>query len=83
MPDRAHLRIASGSPRGLLNLSTDPPGLIPWVWAVNGFALVLAAPLATVITITWGYRYAGQIAIVLYSVAGTAFAITPIGLGHE
>ena len=30
----------------------------------------------------WGYRYAGQITIIPYFVAGTAFAIAPIGLGH-
>ena len=46
-------------------------------WGVNGFASVLAAPLAVATAMTYGYRTAGMIALALYLVPTAAFARLP------
>lgn len=64
-------------PAGLQRLHRGAPGLIPWAWGVNGFASVLAAPLAVATAMTYGYRIAGMIALALYLVPTAAFARLP------
>jgi hypothetical protein len=55
-------------PRGLRLVGQTAPGLIPWVWAVNGCASVISAVLAAMIALTWGFS------AVLWSAAG-AYAL--------
>jgi hypothetical protein len=55
------------------------PALVPWAWGVNGFASVLAAPLATTIGMTWGFSLAALVAVALYGLAGLIFAHLPRG----
>jgi hypothetical protein len=43
-------------PAALKRLSLSAPPLIPWAWGINGFASVLAAPLATAIAMAAGFR---------------------------
>jgi hypothetical protein len=62
-------------PMGLCRLGE---GGVAWAWAVNGFASVLAAPLAMAIAMTWGYRTAGVAALCLYVVAAMASSRLPI-----
>ncbi len=40
-------------PWGLNRLRNDAE-FIPWAWAINGFASVVAAPLATLLSVQWG-----------------------------
>ena len=60
-------------PLGLARLSQYDRPLIPWAWGLNGFASVLAAPLAHVIAMTWGFSHAAVMALLMYLVAGVTF----------
>ena len=60
-------------PLALARLKTDAPHLVPWAWAINGCASVLAAILATLLAMTFGTRIVVFIAAALYLVAGVAF----------
>jgi len=64
-------------PTALDRLDRHAPALIPWAWAVNGFASVLAAPLATIIGMSAGFRLAGAVALVLYASAAVLFERLP------
>ncbi len=56
-------------PLALQRLEAAAPAAIPWAWAVNGFASVLAAPLAIATGMTIGYTAAALAAIALYAAA--------------
>jgi hypothetical protein len=64
-------------PAGLRRLEQGAPSLIPWAWGVNGFASVLAAPVATAIGMTWGYTVAGGLALALYLLPTLLFVRLP------
>ena len=64
-------------PTGLGRLERDTPALVPWAWGVNGFASVLAPPLATAIGMTHGFKTAGILALVLYAIAALVFDRLP------
>jgi hypothetical protein len=62
---------------GLRQLEREAPPLLPWAWGVNGFASVLASPLATAIGMSAGFRTAGVVALVLYLIAALAYGALP------
>jgi spermidine synthase len=62
-------------PMGLRRLDGGP--LVPWAWGTNGFASVLAAPLAVATAMTWGYHVVAGLALCAYAVAGLGFARLP------
>ena len=64
-------------PLALQRLDQAAPALIPWAWGVNGFASVLAAPLATLIGMTWGFHVAGVTALLLYATTIALFGKLP------
>ncbi|HWP41572.1 MAG TPA: hypothetical protein VNL70_11640 [Tepidisphaeraceae bacterium] len=64
-------------PTALKRLERDRPQLIPWAWGVNGFASVLASPLATAMGMTWGFSSAAATAVLLYLLAAAVFALFP------
>jgi hypothetical protein len=64
-------------PVGLARLYEGAPALIPWAWGTNGFASVLASPLATAIGMTQGFRLAGAIALGCYLAAALSIARLP------
>jgi len=66
-------------PMALARVNHSAPALVPWAWGVNGFASVLAAPLATTIGMTWGFSLAAFVAVALYGLAGLTFARLPRG----
>jgi hypothetical protein len=75
-------------PMGLQRLSArgpagreGPASLVPWAWGTNGFASVLAAPLALAVAMTWGYHVAAGLALVAYAVAGLVFSRVPVRSG--
>ncbi len=57
-------------------------GLVPWAWGVNGFASVLAPPLALIGAMTWGYHVVAGASLVLYTGAMAVFAGLP-GTGDD
>jgi hypothetical protein len=65
-------------PTGLDRLERTVPATLPWAWAVNGFASVLAAPLATVLGMTWGYGTAAAAGVGCYAVAGLVLPALPV-----
>jgi hypothetical protein len=44
-------------PRGIHGLEREAPGLIPWVWGVNGAASVVASALAALLALSFGFRW--------------------------
>jgi hypothetical protein len=42
-------------PLGLAWLKQECPELVPWAWAVNGCASVIASVLAAIISISYGF----------------------------
>ncbi|WP_428940336.1 hypothetical protein [Fontivita pretiosa] len=64
-------------PAALKRIERAQPRLIPWAWGVNGFASVLAAPLATALGMSWGFSTAAALAAALYLVAAVQFCGMP------
>jgi hypothetical protein len=62
-------------PLGLSRLSELRPGLVPWVWGVNGCASVLSSVLASLLAIHFGFTFVIVSALLLYALA----AISSVG----
>ncbi|MDG4552455.1 MAG: SAM-dependent methyltransferase [Candidatus Contendobacter sp.] len=71
----APLAFAMGMPfpLGLAGVAARAPALTPWAWALNGFASVVAAVLATVLAIHWGFTTVVIVAVALYLTAAVRF----------
>jgi len=67
----APLAVAMGVPfpSGVRALTADRPGALAWAWAVNGFASVIAASVATLIAVEWGWRWVLLAGAACYAVA--------------
>jgi hypothetical protein len=61
-------------PLGLAWLETRAPRLVPWAWAVNGCASVLAAVLANLVALSYGFS-----AVLLLGAAAYAGAFGLVG----
>jgi hypothetical protein len=57
---------------GLDRLQKNAPATVPWAWGINGFASVLAPPLAMALGMWIGFRATGLAALALYAAAGMA-----------
>ena len=55
---------------GMSKIGETAPGLIPWIWAINGSASVVSSLLATIIALSGGYH------LVLAGAAGCYLAAT-------
>ncbi len=68
------LAIAMGAPfpAGLRSLTAERPGALAWAWAVNGFSSVIAAGLATLVAVEWGWRWVLLGGTACYAVASVA-----------
>jgi hypothetical protein len=62
-------------PLGLGRVSEGAPGLVPWVWGINGCASVVAAVLASLLAIHVGFTTVLALALSLYTA-------TPLLLGR-
>jgi hypothetical protein len=62
-------------PLALTWVGAEVPDLIPWAWAVNGCASVVAAVLATLLAIHFGFVAVVMTALVLYGLAAVAFPV--------
>ena len=60
-------------PIGITTLEKNGRGVLPWAWGINGFASVLAAPLAVMLSMSFGFTTVLFIALILYTIAGLAF----------
>jgi len=60
-------------PLGLARLDHSAPQLVPWAWAVNGFASVLAPPAATLVAMSWGWSIAAGGALAMYLLAAATW----------
>ena len=59
-------------PGGLAWLEARAPGLIPWAWAINGCASVLASILAAMIALSAGFSWVLVAAALAYAGAWLA-----------
>lgn len=75
----APLAFAMGMPfpLGLARVAEWTPALAPWAWALNGFASVVGAVLATLLAIHWGFTVVVLVAISLYLIAACCFPGEP------
>lgn len=55
---------------------------VPWAWAINGFASVVAAALATLISVQWGQPATLSVAAACYVVAGVT-ALRWVSVKHQ
>ena len=70
-------------PLGLRRLDAGASPLVPWAWGVNGFASVVAAPLATAIGMTWGFDVAAVTALCFYALAALLLTGLPVGAAAQ
>lgn len=67
----APMAMAMGVPfsQGLISCERVAPSLVPWAWGINGFASVVAASLAVLLSMSFGFRNLVWLSLVLYIVA--------------
>lgn len=66
-------------PIGIKRLSANQPLLIPWAWAINGFASVLATLTAPIFAMQWGFTTLSAIGLSCYAIA----AFSSLRLPHS
>ncbi|MDE2365903.1 MAG: SAM-dependent methyltransferase, partial [Betaproteobacteria bacterium] len=59
-------------PTGMARLASTAQDSIPWAWAVNGFASVTGAVLATLLAIHLGFAAVTLLAVLIYGMAAAA-----------
>jgi hypothetical protein len=59
-------------PLGIRIVAAESAELVPWAWAINGCASVIAAVLATLLAIHFGFTMVVLLAVSLYVVAALA-----------
>ena len=59
-------------PLGIRLVASESADLVPWAWAINGCASVIAAVLATLLAIHFGFTIVVLIAVALYVAAALA-----------
>lgn len=65
----AGLAFGMAMPIGLTRLAGLHRDVVPWAWAVNSIASVLASVLAVAVAITWGFAVVTLLALACYLVA--------------
>ena len=66
-------------PSGLRQVAQHSPALVPWAWAVNGFASVAATAAAPILAMAFGFSRVAVIAIACYALAGLLSRHLPAG----
>ena len=64
-------------PMGLQRTARANPALVPWSWAVNGFASVVAAAAAPLLAMRFGFSWVVAGAVGCYVLAGLLFRHIP------
>jgi hypothetical protein len=57
-------------PAGLHRVASRTPQIVPWLWAVNGCASVVAVAGAPLLAMAWGFRWLTVLAAACYALAG-------------
>ena len=65
----AGILLGMAMPIGLQRIEALHPGAATWAWAINGIASVVAAALAVVVAIQWGFDVATLVAAACYLAA--------------
>ncbi len=60
-------------PLGLRQVGAAQPALVPWAWAINGVASVVAAAGAPLLAAETGFRWVILTAVLCYALAGVVF----------
>lgn len=68
-------------PLGLARLHASHAPLLAWAWGINGFASVLAAPVAMLLAMVWGFHVAAVVALAAYPAAAIFFRFLGGGRG--
>jgi hypothetical protein len=70
----APLAICMGMPfpTGTMRLAATARDSVPWAWAINGFASVVGAVLATLLAIHLGFAAVIILAVLIYAFAAVA-----------
>jgi hypothetical protein len=63
-------------PLGLAWLEARAPHLVPWAWAINGCASVVAAVLAAILALSFGFTAVLLLGTGAYALAGVLYAGT-------
>jgi hypothetical protein len=53
-------------PRGIGWIKKSSPDLVPWAWAVNGSASVIASVLTAILCLQWGYSLVLLLGVIIY-----------------
>lgn len=69
-------------PTGTMRLAFTAHEAIPWAWAINGFASVVGAVLATLLAIHLGFAFVILLAIAIYSLAAFVLRGFPQGVAE-
>jgi len=59
-------------PTAMTRLANTAEETIPWAWAINGFASVVGAVLATLLAIHMGFAAVILLAVLVYAIACVA-----------
>ena len=65
-------------PGGIMILEEKAPGLIPWVWGINGAASVLASILSMLLALSFGFKIVLVVGALCY--LGAWYFIPRLGL---
>ena len=60
-------------PMGLSRVAQKNPALVPWSWAINGFASVAASAAAPLLAMQFGFAWLVVVAVVCYVLAAVFF----------
>ncbi|MHC4561571.1 MAG: SAM-dependent methyltransferase [Planctomycetota bacterium] len=79
----APLAVAMGHlfPSALRLIRASRPQLVPWAWAVNGYASVVATVATPLLAMSVGFTVTSVIAVLAYALAGAAGLCLPRGNG--
>jgi len=66
-------------PTGMRRLAETREDSIPWAWAINGFASVVGAVLATLLAIHLGFALVIVLAVLIYALAAVTLKATRTG----
>lgn len=64
-------------PLGLARIAAAGPRAIAWAWAINGCASVVAAVLAAIVGLSWGFTAVLLLGALVYAIAGMVGRIMP------
>ena len=70
-------------PTALRQVSNAFPTLVPWAWAVNGFASVVAVVAAPLLAMSYGFVSLTAAAILCYALAGLLGRALPTAVSHK